>query len=61
MGMVDIVQVLWCDYFWYNFVNFEWVDCDCFVMLNGYGFMLIYLLFYFIGYDLFIEELQNFC
>lgn len=61
MGMVDIVEVLWCDFLKYNLQNLFWVDCDCFVLFNGYGFMLIYSLLYFIGYDLLMEELKNFC
>lgn len=61
MGMVDIVEVLWCDYLKYNFMNLEWVDCDWFIFLNGYGLMLIYFLLYLSGYDLLFEEIKNFC
>lgn len=61
MGMVEIGVVLWLCYLKYNLMNLYWVDCDCFVLLNGYGLMLLYLLLYLIGYDLLIEELKNFC
>lgn len=61
MGMVDIVEVFWCDYMQYNLSNLQWVNCDCFVLFNGYGLMLIYFLLYFIGYDFGIEDLKNFC
>lgn len=40
MGMVDIVEVFWNDYFCYNLNNFKWFNCDCFVLFNGYGLML---------------------
>lgn len=60
MGMVDIVEVLWRDFLKYNSQNSFWVDRDRFVLFNGYGFMLIYSLLYFIGYDLSMEELKNF-
>lgn len=56
--MVDIVEVLWCDFLKYNLNNLKWVDCDCFVLLNGYGLMLIYSFLYLIGYDFFIEDLK---
>ncbi|MGB3620825.1 MAG: transketolase [Ketobacter sp.] len=60
MGMADIAQVLWCDYLRHNPANPEWVDRDRFVMSNGHGSMLIYSLLHLTGYDLPIEELQNF-
>lgn len=61
MGMVDIVEVLWCKYLVYNFCDLYWMNRDCFVLLNGYGLMLFYSLFYFIGYDVFIDDFVYFC
>lgn len=61
MGMVDIVEVLWNDFFKYNLQNFDWVDCDCFILFNGYVLMLFYSLLYLIGYDLLLFELKQFC
>lgn len=60
MGMVDIVEVLWNDFFKYNFIDLIWYDCDCFIFFNGYVLMLFYSLLYLIGYDLLLEELKNF-
>lgn len=60
MGMADIAEVLWNDYLKHNPKNPEWVDRDRFVLSNGHGSMLIYSLLHLTGYDLPIEELQNF-
>ncbi len=60
MGMADIAEVLWRDYMNHNPTNPEWVDRDRFVMSNGHGSMLIYSLLHLTGYDLAIEDLQNF-
>lgn len=61
MGMVDIVEVFWNDYFCYNLSNLYWFNCDCFVLFNGYGLMLQYVLLYLSGYDLLIEQFKLFC
>lgn len=60
MGMVDIVEVLWNDFFKYNFIDLIWYDRDRFIFFNGYASMLFYSLLYLIGYDLSLEELKNF-
>lgn len=60
MGMADIAEVLWNDYLSHNPVNPQWINRDRFVLSNGHGSMLIYSLLHLSGYDLPIEELQNF-
>ncbi len=60
MGMADIAEVLWNDYLNHNPSNPNWVDRDRFVLSNGHGSMLIYSLLHLSGYELPIEELQNF-
>jgi len=60
MGMADIAEVLWNDYLSHNPQNPQWVNRDRFVLSNGHGSMLIYSLLHLSGYDLPIEELQNF-
>jgi transketolase len=60
MGMADIAEVLWNDYLSHNPSNPQWVNRDRFVLSNGHGSMLIYSLLHLSGYDLPIEELQNF-
>ncbi|MDP3516055.1 MAG: transketolase [Pseudohongiella sp.] len=60
MGMADIAEVLWGDYLSHNPGNPHWLNRDRFVLSNGHGSMLIYSLLHLSGYDLPIEELQNF-
>jgi transketolase len=60
MGMADIAEVLWNDFLKHNPQNPDWSDRDRFVLSNGHGSMLIYSLLHLSGYDLPIEELQNF-
>ncbi|MBD2857808.1 transketolase [Spongiibacter sp. KMU-158] len=60
MGMADIAEVLWRDYLQHNPENPSWANRDRFVLSNGHGSMLIYSLLHLSGYDLSIEDLQNF-
>jgi len=60
MGMADIAEVLWNTYMKHNPSNPNWADRDRFVLSNGHGSMLIYSLLHLAGYDLSIEDLQNF-
>ncbi|MBX3712730.1 MAG: transketolase [Lysobacter sp.] len=60
MGMADIAEVLWNDYYRHNPNNPKWANRDRFVLSNGHGSMLQYGLLHLAGYDLPIEELKNF-
>lgn len=60
MGMADIAEVLWCDYLSHNPGNPEWFNRDRFVLSNGHGSMLIYSLLHLTGYNLPMEEIENF-
>ncbi|HAT25614.1 MAG TPA: transketolase, partial [Gammaproteobacteria bacterium] len=60
MGMADIAEVLWNDFYQHNPGNPGWFNRDRFVLSNGHGSMLIYSLLHLTGYDLAIEELQQF-
>ncbi|MHB0765569.1 transketolase [Stutzerimonas sp. NM35] len=60
MGMADIAEVLWRDHLKHSPTNPQWADRDRFVLSNGHGSMLIYSLLHLTGYDLSIEDLQNF-
>ncbi|MGG2395405.1 transketolase [Pseudomonas sp. SH1-B] len=60
MGMADIAEVLWRDFLKHNPQNPNFADRDRFVLSNGHGSMLIYSLLHLTGYDLSIEDLQNF-
>ncbi|WP_029990916.1 transketolase [Tatumella ptyseos] len=60
MGMADIAEVLWRDFLNHNPQNPSWADRDRFILSNGHGSMLIYSLLHLTGYDLPIQELENF-
>jgi len=60
LGMADIAEVLWTDFLRFNPANPGWLDRDRFVLSNGHGSMLHYALLHLTGYDLPMEELQNF-
>ncbi|MDX1593185.1 MAG: transketolase [Gammaproteobacteria bacterium] len=60
MGMADIAEVLWNDLLRHNPANPAWPDRDRFVLSNGHGSMLIYALLHLTGYDVAIEDLENF-
>jgi len=60
MGMADIAEVLWNDYLVHNPADPQWPNRDRFVLSNGHGSMLLYSLLHLTGYELGLEELQNF-
>ena len=60
MGMADIAEVLWTEFLNHNRGNPEWQNRDRFVLSNGHGSMLMYSLLHLTGYDLPMEQLENF-
>jgi transketolase len=60
MGMADIAEVLWNDFYTHNPKNPKWFNRDRFVLSNGHGSMLHYALLHLSGYDLPIEQLKQF-
>ena len=60
MGMAEIGVVLWREYLKHNPLNPNWANRDRFVLSNGHGSMLIYSLLHLTGYNVTIEDLQNF-
>lgn len=60
MGMADIAEVLWNDYYQHSPSNPHWFNRDRFVLSNGHGSMLIYSLLHLSGYDLSIDDIQQF-
>ncbi|WP_141322031.1 transketolase, partial [Halomonas halmophila] len=60
MGMADIAEVLWNDFLQHNPADPHWPDRDRFVLSNGHGSMLLYSLLHLSGYELGLEQLQNF-
>jgi len=60
MGMADIAEVLWNDFFKHNPTDPTWYDRDRFILSNGHASMLLYSLLHLSGYDLPMSELKNF-
>ncbi len=60
MGMADIAEVLWNDFYKHNPSDPTWIDRDRFVLSNGHGSMLQYALLHLSGYDIAIDELKKF-
>jgi len=60
MGMADIAEVLWNDYFSHNPTNPKWINRDRFVLSNGHGSMLMYALLHLTGYSVSIDDIKNF-
>lgn len=60
MGMADIAETLWHDFFRHHPQNPHWINRDRFVLSNGHGAMLHYALLHLTGYDLSIEDIKQF-
>ena len=60
MGSAPMAYVLWTRFLHHNPKNTAWPDRDRFVLSAGHGSMLLYSLLHLTGYDLPLEELQNF-
>ncbi|MCP4538048.1 MAG: transketolase [Chloroflexi bacterium] len=60
MGTADIAYVLWTRFLKHNPANPSWPNRDRFVLSAGHGSMLLYSLLHLTGYDLPLEELENF-
>jgi transketolase len=60
LGAAPMAYVLWTRFLRHNPKNPQWANRDRFLLSAGHGSMLIYSLLYLTGYDLPMEELQNF-
>ncbi|HID63422.1 MAG TPA: transketolase, partial [Anaerolineae bacterium] len=60
MGAAAMAYILWTRFLKHNPTNPHWPDRDRFVLSAGHGSMLLYSLLHLTGYDLSLEELQNF-
>ncbi|MFB2578458.1 MULTISPECIES: transketolase [unclassified Acinetobacter] len=60
MGMADIADVLWREFYQHNPSNPNWANRDRFVLSNGHGSMLHYALLHLTGYDVSIDDLKQF-
>lgn len=60
MGMADAAYVLWTQFLKHNPADPAWADRDRFVLSAGHGSMLLYSLLHLTGYDLPMEQIQQF-
>ena len=60
MGMADGAYVLWHRFLRHAPGNPAWPNRDRFILSAGHGSMLLYCLLHLTGYDLPLEELENF-
>lgn len=60
MGAAAMAYVLWTKFLNHNPSNPQWMNRDRFVLSAGHGSMLLYSLLHLTGYDLLLNDLQNF-
>ena len=60
LGAAPMAYVLWDRFLVHNPANPSWCDRDRFVLSAGHGSALLYSLLHVYGYDVSIEDLQNF-
>ncbi|GAB3043109.1 transketolase [Acinetobacter apis] len=60
MGMADIADVVWREFFNHNPSNPNWPNRDRFILSNGHGSMLQYALLHLTGYALTLDDLKQF-
>jgi transketolase len=60
MGAAAMAYVLWTRFLKHHPANPEWPDRDRFVLSAGHGSLLLYSLLHLTGYDLSLEDLQQF-
>ncbi|MBN1569963.1 MAG: transketolase [Acidobacteria bacterium] len=60
MGAAAMAYVLWTRFLKHNPANPDWWDRDRFVLSAGHGSMLLYSLLYLTGYDLSMDQIQQF-
>lgn len=60
MALAPLAYTLWTKCMRYNPKNPKWFDRDRFVLSNGHAGMLQYAMLYLTGYDLELDDLENF-
>jgi transketolase len=60
MGTAAMAYVVWTKFLRHDPADPSWINRDRFVLSAGHGSMLLYSLLHLTGYDLSIEDLQNF-
>ncbi len=60
MGAAPMAYILWTRFMHHNPIDPKWLNRDRFVLSAGHGSMLLYSLLHLTGYDLSMEQIQNF-
>lgn len=60
MGAAPMAYTIWTRHLRHNPANPSWPNRDRFILSGGHGSMLLYSLLHLTGYDLPLEQLQNF-
>lgn len=60
MGTAAIAYTIWTRHLKHNPANPKWFNRDRFILSGGHGSMLLYSLLHLTGYDLPLQELENF-
>ena len=60
MGLAPAAFVLWSRFLKHCPEKPDWLDRDRFVLSGGHASMLLYSMLYLTGYELSLEDLQNF-
>lgn len=60
MGAAPMAYILWQQFLNHNPANPQWPNRDRFILSAGHGSMLLYALLHLSGYDVSLEDLQNF-
>ncbi|MCE3255330.1 MAG: tkt [Rickettsiaceae bacterium] len=61
MGMADVATILFSEFLKFNPKDAKWADRDRFILSAGHGSMLLYSLFYLVGYsDISLDDIKNF-
>ncbi|CEH30375.1 Transketolase [Aneurinibacillus migulanus] len=60
MGAAPMAYALWVKFMNHNPANPAWINRDRFVLSAGHGSMLLYSLLHLTGYDVSLDDLQNF-
>jgi len=60
MALAPLAYVLWTKFLRYNPANPKWFNRDRFVLSCGHASMLQYAMLYLTGYDVTLEDIQNF-
>ena len=60
MGAAPMAYILWTRWMRHNPIDPKWLDRDRFVLSAGHGSMLLYSMLHLTGYDLSMDQIQNF-